>query len=113
MRIYEGRQATINKIKISGNDRLYENVVRRELRIRPGQLFSKEDLMRSLREIQQMGHFDPEKLQPDIQPDPINGTVDIGLPLTSKANDQVEFSAGWGQTGIIGKLSLKWYPATR
>ena len=60
MRIYEGRQATINKIKISGNDRLYENVVRRELRIRPGQLFSKEDLMRSLREIQQMGHFDPE-----------------------------------------------------
>ena len=107
MRIYEGRQATINKIKISGNDRLYENVVRRELRIRPGQLFSKEDLMRSLREIQQMGHFDPEKLQPDIQPDPMNGTVDIGLPLTSKANDQVEFSAGWGQTGIIGKLSLK------
>lgn len=107
MRIYEGRQATINKINISGNDRLYENVVRRELRIRPGQLFSKEDLMRSLREIQQMGHFDPEKLQPDIQPDPMNGTVDIGLPLTSKANDQVEFSAGWGQTGIIGKLSLK------
>ncbi|MBB4045672.1 outer membrane protein insertion porin family [Bacteroides reticulotermitis] len=107
MRIYEGRQATISKIKISGNDRLYENVVRRELRIRPGQLFSKEDLMRSLREIQQMGHFDPEKLQPDIQPDPVNGTVDIGLPLTSKANDQVEFSAGWGQTGVIGKLSLK------
>lgn len=107
MRIYEGRQATINKIKINGNDRLYENVVRRELRIRPGQLFSKDDLMRSLREIQQMGHFDPEKLQPDIQPDPVNGTVDIGLPLTSKANDQVEFSAGWGQTGIIGKLSLK------
>ena len=63
--------------------------------------------MRSMREIQQMGHFDPEKLQPDIQPDPMNGTVDIGLPLTSKANDQVEFSAGWGQTGIIGKLSLK------
>ena len=107
MRIYEGRQATINKINISGNDRLYENVVRRELRIRPGQLFSKDDLMRSLREIQQMGHFDPEKLQPDIQPDPVNGTVDIGLPLTSKANDQVEFSAGWGQTGVIGKLSLK------
>lgn len=107
MRIHEGRQATINKIKISGNDRLYENVVRRELRIRPGQLFSRDNLMRSLREIQQMGHFDPEKLQPDIQPDPVNGTVDIGLPLTSKANDQVEFSAGWGQTGIIGKLSLK------
>ena len=107
MRIYEGRQATINKITISGNDRVYENIVRRELRTRPGDLFSREDLMRSLREIQQMGHFDPEQLVPDIQPRPEDGTVDIGYPLVSKANDQVEFSAGWGQTGIIGKLSLK------
>ena len=107
MRIYEGRQATINKVSISGNDRLYENVVRRELRTRPGDLFSREDLMRSLREIQQMGHFDPEQLQPDIKPRPEDGTVDIGFPLISKANDQVEFSAGWGQTGVIGKLSLK------
>ena len=107
MRIYEGRQATINKIKINGNDRLYENVVRRELRTRPGQLFSRDDLMRSMREIQQMGHFDAENIHPDIQPDPMNGTVDIAYDLVSKANDQVEFSAGWGQTGIIGKLSLK------
>lgn len=107
MRIYEGRQATINKVKINGNDRLYENVVRRELRTRPGDLFSREDLMRSMREIQQMGHFDPENIHPDIQPDPASGTVDIGYDLVSKANDQVEFSAGWGQTGIIGKLSLK------
>ena len=107
MRIYEGRQATINKIIINGNDRLYENVVRRELRTRPGQLFSRDDLMRSMREIQQMGHFDPENIQPDIQPDPMNGTVDIAYNLVSKANDQVEFSAGWGQTGVIGKLSLK------
>ncbi len=107
MRISEGRQATINKVKINGNDRLYENVVRRELRTRPGELFSKENLMRSMREIQQMGHFDPENIKPDIQPDPVNGTVDIGYDLVSKANDQVEFSAGWGQTGVIGKLSLK------
>ena len=107
MRIFEGRQATINKVSINGNDRLYENVVRRELRTRPGQLFSREDLMRSMREIQQMGHFDPEQIQPDIQPKPEDGTVDIGYDLVSKANDQVEFSAGWGQTGIIGKLSLK------
>ena len=107
MRIYEGRQATINKIKINGNDRLYENVVRRELRTRPGQLFSRDDLMRSMREIQQMGHFDPENIQPDIQPDPMNGTVDIAYNLVSKANDQVEFSAGCGQTGVIGNLSLK------
>ena len=107
MRIYEGRQATINKVSINGNDRLYENVVRRELRTRPGELFSREDLMRSMREIQQMGHFDPEQISPDIQPRPEDGTVDIGFDLISKANDQVEFSAGWGQTGIIGKLSLK------
>lgn len=107
MRIYEGRQATINKITINGNDRLYENVVRRELRTRPGQLFSRDDLMRSMREIQQMGHFDAENITPDIQPDPMNGTVDIAYNLVSKANDQVEFSAGWGQTGVIGKLSLK------
>ncbi|WP_321333634.1 outer membrane protein assembly factor BamA [uncultured Bacteroides sp.] len=107
MRISEGRQATISKVKINGNDRVYENVVRRELRTRPGQLFSKEDLMRSMREIQQMGHFDPENIKPDIQPDATNGTVDIAYDLVSKANDQVEFSAGWGQTGVIGKLSLK------
>lgn len=107
MRIFEGRQATINKVSINGNDRLYENVVRRELRTRPGQLFSREDLMRSMREIQQMGHFDPEQITPDIQPRPEDGTVDIGYKLVSKPNDQVEFSAGWGQTGVIGKLSLK------
>ena len=107
MRIQEGPQASISKVRINGNDRLYENVVRRELRTRPGELFSREDLMRSMREIQQMGHFDPEQIQPDIQPRPEDGTVDIGYDLVSKANDQVEFSAGWGQTGIIGKLSLK------
>ena len=81
---------------------MYENVVRRELRTRPGQLFSREDLMRSMREIQQMGHFDPEQIQPDIQPNPEDGTVDIRYDLVSKANEQVEFSAGWGQTRIIG-----------
>lgn len=107
MRIYEGRQATINKIKINGNDRLYENVIRRELRTKPGQLFSKVDLERSMREIAQMGHFNPENIKPDIQPEETNGTVDIAYNLESKANDQVEFSAGWGQTGVIGKLSLK------
>lgn len=107
IRIVEGPEATIRKVNISGNDRLYEDVIRRELRIKPGALYSRDDIMRSLREIAQMGHFDPENLQPDIQPDAESGTVDINLPLSSKANDQVEFSAGWGQTGLIGKLSLK------
>ncbi len=107
MRIYEGQQATINKVIINGNDRLYDHVVRRELRTKPGALFSREDLMRSMRELQQMGHFDPENIKPDIVPSQENGTVDIGYDLVSKANDQIEFSAGWGQTGVIGKLSLK------
>ena len=107
MRIIEGPQARINNVVINGNDRLYEKVVRRELRVKPGQLFSKSDLMRSLREIAQTGHFNPENMKPDIRPNDENGTVDVILDLESKANDQIEFSMGWGQTGIIGKLSLK------
>lgn len=107
MRIFEGPQARINKVTINGNDRLYEKVIRRELRIRPGELFSKNDLIRSMREIAQTGHFNPENMQPDVSPNEENGTVDIGLNLESKANDQIEFSLGWGQTGVIGKLALK------
>ena len=107
MRITEGPQATISHVRINGNDRLYENIVRRELRTRPGDLFSKEALERSYREIAQMGHFNPENIQPDVQPNQSDGTVDINWGLESKANDQIEFSAGWGQTGVIGKLSLK------
>ena len=107
MRIVEGPQATINRVKITGNDRLYENVVRRELRTRPGDLFSKDALERSYREIAQMGHFNPETINPKVEPDPNNGTVDINYILESKANDQIEFSLGWGQTGLIGKIALK------
>jgi outer membrane protein insertion porin family len=107
MRMMEGPQARINNVTINGNDRLYEKVVRRELRVKPGELFSKNDLMRSLREIAQTGHFNPENMNPDIQPNEENGTVDVILNLESKANDQIEFSMGWGQTGVIGKLSLK------
>lgn len=107
LRMFEGPQARINNVVINGNDRLYEKVIRRELRIKPGELFSKDDLMRSLREIAQTGHFNPENMQPDIRPNEENGTVDIVLDLESKANDQIEFSLGWGQTGVIGKLALK------
>ena len=107
MRIFEGPQARINNVIINGNDRLYEKVIRRELRVKPGELFSKSDLMRSAREIAQTGHFDPENM--DIRPEPNeeNGTVDILFNLQSKSNDQFEFSLGWGQTGIIGKVAIK------
>ena len=107
MRIMEGPQARINNIVINGNDRLYEKVIRRELRVRPGELFNKSDLIRSAREIAQSGHFNPETIAPVPQPNESDGTVDILFNLESKANDQVEFSAGWGQTGITGKLALK------
>ncbi|MBR7134063.1 MAG: BamA/TamA family outer membrane protein [Bacteroidaceae bacterium] len=107
IRMHEGSQATINRVKISGNDRLYEDVVRRELRTLPGSLFSMEAVKRSYREIAQMGHFDAEKINPDIVPNDQTGTVDINWQLVSKSSDQIEVSAGWGQTGVIGKLSLK------
>ena len=107
MRMMEGPQARINNVIINGNDRLYEKVIRRELRVRPGALFSKSDLMRSAREIAQTGHFNPETMDIQPQPNEENGTVDIVFNLESKANDRIEFSLGWGRTGIIGKLQLK------
>ena len=107
MRITEGQQAHINRVKINGNDRLYENVVRRELRTKPGDLFSKEALMRSARELASMGHFDPEAINPEPVANEEDGTVDINYNLKQKSNDQVELSLGWGQTGVIGRVGLK------
>ena len=107
MRIQEGTQAHINHVRILGNDRLYEEVVRRELRTKPGDLFSKDAIQRSAREVASMGFFDPEKVNPDIKPNYEDGTVDINWELESKSNDQLEFSLGWGQTGIIGRVGIK------
>lgn len=107
MRIMEGNQAHISRVRINGNTRVYENVVRRELRTKSGDLFSKEALMRSAREMASMGHFDPEQINPDVRPNYEDGTVDINWDLVQKSNDQVEFSLGWGQTGVIGRIGLK------
>ena len=107
MRVTEGPQAYLSHIRINGNTRLYENVVRRELRTKPGDLFSKDAVMRSVRELASMGHFDPEKMNPDIKPNYEDGTVDINYDLVQKSNDQIEFSLGWGQTGVIGRVGLK------
>lgn len=106
MRVLEGPQARINKVVINGNDRLYEKVLRRELRVRPGELYSKSDLLRSYREIATSGHFDPENIDIQHQPNENDGTVDIVFNLASKANDKVQLSFGWGQTGITGQLGL-------
>lgn len=107
IRIAEGPQASINRVLIHGNDRVYENVVRRELYTRPGDIFSYDALERSYRAVAQMGHFEPTTINPDIVPDESNGTVDIDWQLESKGNDQVEVSFGWGQTGLIGRAALK------
>ena len=107
MRVTEGPQAHLNHVRIYGNDRLYEEVVRRELRTKPGDLFNKEALTRSVRDIASMGFFDPEKVVPDIKPNVEDGSVDVNWRLEQKSNDQLEFSLGWGQTGIIGKIGIK------
>ena len=107
VRITEGPQAHLSNVRIYGNDRLYEEVVRRELRTKPGDLFSKDALMRSAREIASMGYFDAESVNPEVKPNYDDGTVDINWNLEQKSNDQLELSLGWGQTGIIGRVGIK------
>ena len=107
IRIIEGIQASINKIKIYGNTRVYEDVIRRELALKPGDLFSMDAFKQSYQDIAQMGHFDPEKMDFKPVPDPSTGMVDLNLGLTPKASDQIELSLGWGYTGVILKGGIK------
>ncbi|MFO8000007.1 MAG: outer membrane protein assembly factor BamA, partial [Marinilabilia sp.] len=107
MRIHEGDQATIDEVIIKGNTKTHEHVVRRELRTKPGELFDKSKLVRTVRELSQLGHFDPEKIEPVPLPDPDKGTVDIEYNLEEKANDQIELSGGWGGGMFVGSLGLK------
>lgn len=107
MRIYEGAQATINKIIISGNDRTNDHVILRELRTLPGQKFSRANIIRTQRELSQLGYFDPEKVSPQPIPNPADETVDIEWSLVERPSDQVELSGGFGgQLGFIGTLGL-------
>jgi outer membrane protein insertion porin family len=107
MRMVEGTQATIDKVGIRGNTKTNEHVARRELFTRPGQLFSKENIIRSVRELSQMGHFNPETIKPDVLPHPEDGTVDINYELEERANDQIELSGGWGAGMFVGTVGLK------
>lgn len=107
MRVYEGEQATINNVIIRGNTKTHEHVIRRELRTKPGELFDKSALIRTVRELAQLGHFDPEKINPVPIPDPDKGTVDLEYNLEEKANDQIELSGGWGGGMFVGSLGLK------
>ncbi|MBT3241603.1 MAG: outer membrane protein assembly factor BamA [Bacteroidetes bacterium] len=107
IRIYEGPQARINNITITGNDRTNEHVIRREIRSKPGELFNRSEVMRSVRELAQLGFFDPESINPIPVPDPENGTVDIEYQLVERANDQIEISGGWGAGMVIGTLGVR------
>jgi len=107
MRIYEGPQATIDKVNILGNDRTHEHVIRRELRTRPGEKFSRSDIIRSQRQIINLGYFDQEKVGIDTDVNPQRGTVDITYSVVEKPSDQLELSAGWGGfQGVIGTLGV-------
>ncbi len=107
IRIYEGDQAYLNNIIIEGNTRTNEHVARRELYTLPGDLFSKDKIMRSIRQLGVLGHFDPEKIQPTPLPDMINGTVDLLYKLEEKANDQFEVSGGWGVGMLVGTVGVR------
>ena len=107
MRLYEGNQATLNKVIIEGNTKTHEHVARRELRTLPGDLFSKTNIIRSVRELSQLGHFDPEAINPNVIPHPEDGTVDVKYELQEKANDQIELSGGWGARMFVGTVGLR------
>jgi len=107
IRISEGPQATLRNINIVGNEKTKDYVVRRELRTIPGEKFSRSDLMRSVRELGQLNYFNPEKIDPNVVPNPDDGTVDITYKLEEKSSDQLELSAGWGGgIGLTGTLGV-------
>jgi len=106
IRIYEGKQATIKRVSIKGNSRTNDHVVVRELRTRPGQLFSRSDIIRTTRELAQLKYFNPETINPNVEPDPVEGTVDITYEVEETSSDQIELSGGWGYGRVIGTLGV-------
>lgn len=106
IRIYEGPQYTINKIILKGNELTNDKVVLREIRTKPGQKFSKDLLVRSQRQIAQLGNFDEQKIDIKPIPNPVDGTVDIQYTVVEKPSDQIELSGGFGGGRVVGTLGL-------
>ncbi len=106
IRMHEGPQATINKVTIKGNTKTNDHVALRELETRPGELFSREKLIRSNQKLAQLKYFDAQKINNDVQPNPEDGTVDLGYTVEETSADQIELSGGWGYGRIIGTLGL-------
>ncbi len=107
IRIIEGKETFLDHVTVTGNDKTNDHVIFRELRTRPGQKYSKENIVRSIRELGQLGFFDAEQIAPDIQnPDPNAGTVDLAYSLVESGSSQVELQGGYGGGGFIGTLGL-------
>jgi outer membrane protein insertion porin family len=106
IRIREGKQARISNVTIRGNTKTNDHVVIRELRTRPGQLFSRSDIIRTTRELANLRYFNAENIVPDVKPNQADGTVDIEYAVEETSADQIELSGGWGYGRIIGTLGL-------
>ena len=106
IRIYEGQQAVINNISVVGNTKTNDHVIYREIRTRPGELFSRSDIIRTQRELAMLGYFDPETMEVNPQPNPMDGTVDIEYVLKERSTDQIELSFGWSGSYLLGSVRL-------
>jgi outer membrane protein insertion porin family len=106
IRVYEGKQARVNKVMIKGNTKTNDHVIMREIRTRPGDLFKRSDIMRSQRELSQMAFFDPEAFDIKVEPDPARNEVDITYVLAEKSSSQIQLQGGWGANRIVGSLNL-------
>ena len=105
IKVFEGKPFTVNEVGISGNNRVNDEVIRRELTVYPGSLYNRGLLMHSMRQLTSMGHFDPENLQPDIQPIS-DELVDVNFPLTEQASDQFNIAGGWGSGSFVGSVGI-------
>jgi outer membrane protein insertion porin family len=106
VRVYEGKQARVNKVMLKGNTKTNDHVIMRELRTRPGDLFKRSDIMRSQRELAQLGYFNPEKFDVKVDPDPARNEVDITYVVEEKSSDQIQLQGGWGAGRIVGSLGF-------
>ena len=106
IRVYEGKQARVNKVMIQGNTKTNDHVIMREIRTNPGDLFKRSDIMRSQRELSQMAFFDPEAFDVKVEPDPARNEVDITYVLAEKSSSQIQLQGGWGANRIVGSLNL-------
>ena len=105
VKVFEGKQFTINNVGISGNQRVDDEVIRRELYTRPGELYNRSLLMQTIRTLGSMGHFNPEAIMPDIKP-VTNELVDINWPLEEQASDQFNIAGGWGSGTFVGSVGI-------